>query len=116
MSSVVNADEAAPTDHAAAQAAVAVAAAALTRGLAGELAPHLAPHIGVNGISAGIIHSGVARRLPSTDPHGVNDQSLLRRLGRPEGIVDAAARQVSIAAVSVPGEIPAGSAGRPRSP
>jgi len=82
ISSINFAGEAGHADYGAAKAAV----SSLTRSLAIEMAPH----VNVNAIAPGIIETSVVERMDEADVARYRERNLLKRLGRPEDIANAA--------------------------
>ena len=103
LSSVNFAGEAGAADYGAAKAAV----ASLTRTLALELAPH----VNVNCIAPGIIKTRVVAMLGPELAERYRQRSLLKRLGEPEDIANAALFLASDEASYITGQILAVSGG-----
>lgn len=103
VASINFAGELGSADYGAAKAAV----ASLTRTLAMELAPH----INVNCIAPGTIRTSVLQRMPADELQRYADKPLLKRLGEPRDIANAALFLVSDESSYVTGEILAVSGG-----
>ncbi len=103
IASINFAGELGSADYGAAKAAV----ASLTRTLAMELAPH----VNVNCIAPGTIRTSVLQRMPADELQRYADKPLLKRLGEPRDIANAALFLASDESSYVTGEILAVSGG-----
>lgn len=103
VASINFAGELGSADYGAAKAAV----ASLTRTLAMELAPH----VNVNCIAPGTIRTSVLQRMPADELQRYADKPLLKRLGEPRDIANAALFLASDESSYVTGEILAVSGG-----
>lgn len=97
ISSINMAGEAGSADYGAAKAAV----ASMTRTLSIELAPH----VNVNAIAPGIIRTRVIAMIGADIAEEYKERSLLKRLGEPEDIANAALFLVSDESSYITGEM-----------